>query len=286
MQKKIIESEDKRVERILTNPKERKKAHTDLVAIVESLGLTKNAANHFCEQIFAIYLSTKPIQERDQLAFQFVAQTKVNIDNNPTFILDIMSKKIGNRAAYVANQLTPYLTNVKGKVIDYGAGEGRVAQILHDNLALDIEGADVRNVRGPQITIPLFQFDGSRVPVEDKHYTTGIVSQVLHHDVDNEKILRELDRIVKHKLIIKETIPDGETTEEMLQNMDSTFIKDYLFNRIFRNCDIPAPGTFETPDGWKHRFAKYGWKVNYEKDLGFDLTFIRVRQYLFVFTRL
>jgi Fe-S cluster biosynthesis and repair protein YggX len=112
-----------------------------------------------------------------------------------------------------------------------------------------------------------------------------LLTNVLHHEKNNEKIIDELDRIVRRRLVILETVPIGETENDMEQDKDRTFMNDYLYNHLFHNADVPVPGTFETPNKWIERFSNHGWKLVNEKDLGFDQPTIKDRHYLLVFER-
>lgn len=62
-------------------------------------------------------------------------------------------------------------------------------------------------------------------------------------------------------------------------------MNDYLYNRLFHNADVPVPGTFETPEGWGSRFAKYGWKVKHSENLGEDQKTIKDTHHLLVFEK-
>ncbi len=89
------------------------------------------------------------------------------------------------------------MAGVEGRVVDYGAGDGQVTQKLHDMLGLDIDGYDVRLYPAPNVTIPMATFDGGHVNVPDGSYEAAVMTNVAHHERNNEIILQELSRIVK-----------------------------------------------------------------------------------------
>lgn len=288
MQQNKFETTHERIRRILSTPSERSKVGTDLENMFMNLGLQQHEATQLCEQIFISYLTELPLAIIEQLAWSLMQHCVVKLSdskNSAVSIVDVFNSKAKKRLEQTFLQYAPLLKDFSGKVIDYGAGDGKFAQMLHDNLHIVIEGFDIRAVKAPEVTIPIMQFDGVRVPVPDKYYSAGIVNLVLHHEANNEKILHELNRIVSDKLIIKENVPSGNSEDVMLQDMDRTFILDYFMAKLFRNSDMPVPGAFETPTRWKQRFAKYGWKVNFEQDLGFDPPYIPIRKYLFSFVR-
>jgi len=281
----LIELPESRVKRVLHDPKEHSKLRTDLMMLLENLGLDNRRANELYAQFSALYVSTNLLTDIDNKAHELVRQTEVVINSKKFPLLELLDKQCSQQLEKTFTQYASHLQNEKGRVIDYGAGNGVLTQMLHDKLGLNIEGVDIRDIKSASVNVPILQFNGERVPVADKYYTAGIINLVLHHEVNNEKILIELDRIVSNKLVLKENVPVGATEEEMLQDMDRTFMLDYLMARMFRNYNVPVPGTFETPSGWKRRFAKYGWKIQHEEDLGFDTPCLPIRKCLLVFTR-
>lgn len=282
---KRIEVPELRIKRILRENNERNKVQADIMTLLENLGLDNKRAKELCEQIFALYLSTNSLAAIDLKAYELARQTEVVVDTRKISLLEMRDNKLSQRLATTFAQYAEYLKGETGKVIDYGAGDGVFTQMLHDKLGLDIEGVDIKATKAAGVNVPILRFNGEHVPVADKYYSAGIVNLVLHHEANNEKILMELDRIVSNKLIIKENVPVGATAEEMLQDMDRTFMLDYLMARMFHNYVYPTPGTFETPVGWKSRFLKYGWKVQHERDLGFDVPYLPLRKYLLVLTK-
>ncbi|MEN9647956.1 MAG: hypothetical protein RLY57_760, partial [Candidatus Parcubacteria bacterium] len=127
--------------------------------------------------------------------------------------------------------------------------------------------------------------EGKIVNVVDKHYEAAVLTNVIHHEKINENILKELDRIVARKLVIIETVPVGNTPEEIVLDRERTFANDTLWNRFFNYADIPVPGTYETPEDWIKRFESYGWKTTHSEDLGYDQKSIHDVHHLLVFER-
>ncbi|MDE1868642.1 MAG: class I SAM-dependent methyltransferase [Candidatus Micrarchaeota archaeon] len=192
-----------------------------------------------------------------------------------------LKSKLAERTLLIISQLAPHLSGITGKVMDFGAGSGLVAQGLHDRLGLDIEALDVRDFKSPAVAVKFHQFNGTEAPVPPKYYEAAVLTNVIHHEEDNEKILKELDRIVSKRLVLIETMAAEDTKEEWQR----TFLNDVLWNRFFNHADIPVPGTYENVDGWINRFAAYGWKCSHSEDLGYDQPTITDIHHLFVFDR-
>ena len=201
--------------------------------------------------------------------------------NGKPFTAQIFEKFTG-RAELIYSQVEKYFSGTKGAVIDWGAGDGQVTQLLHDKLKLNIEGVDVRDFRAQTTTVPIKIFDGHHVSVADGYYEMGLMTNVAHHEKDNEKIIEELTRIIKRRLVVIETVPTGSTYEEVEADRGRTFLNDALWNRYFQNANIPVPGTYETPEGWILRFQKHGWKVIQSIDLGIDQPMVQDIHHLLV----
>ena len=275
----------KHIEHSLGNSETREKVTADFIYTFEQLGLSHEQATQLCSDIFTLLLSNKPLADIENQSLRMLENIKLKVNDRELNLIEVLHEKLKDRAKIIASQVEPYLQDVKGKVIDYGTGDGQVAQMLHDHLGLNIEGVDVRLYKAPNVTIPVMSFNGGNVPVANETYEAAMLTNVLHHEKINEKIINELDRIVQHKLVILETVPIGETEETMTQDKDRTFMNDYLYNRLFHSADVPVPGTFETPQKWIERFTKHGWKLAHEEDFGFDQPTIKDRHYLLVFEK-
>jgi SAM-dependent methyltransferase len=276
-----------RIERALSDPEIRKKTQDDFTYTFQQLGLSSEVSLELCNEIFNALSENKPLSaiETDMLhKLEGIFIDNPDSDDKKNLI-EILHAKLKYRAELIFSQVSRFLSDASGRVIDFGAGDGRVMQLLHDALGLDIEGADVRQYSAPDVTVPIKPFDGNRMNVPDGFYDVGIMTNVAHHEKDNENILRELSRIIKKKLVVIETVPTGKTDAEIEKDRERTFMNDYLYNRLFHNADVPVPGTFEIPDGWVRRFAKYGWRVIHSENLGYDQPTIKDVHHLFVFEK-
>ncbi|MCL5419411.1 MAG: class I SAM-dependent methyltransferase [Candidatus Marsarchaeota archaeon] len=249
----------------------------DFVSAFENIGLSEAGAKRLTRQIIAnMRAGTTLKTAEDNVRTLF---DKIEIDGKP--FMEVLHQKLEEREDRIAGELGPYVKGIKGKVIDFGAGSGGIAQRLHDRYGLDMEMVDVSNFRDKSVTVPSLEFEGGRVPAADGRYNAAVLSVVIHHEADNERILRELTRIVKHRIVIIETSPADGTK----QQWERTFVNDALWNRFFQNADIPVPGTYESPDGWIRRFGKHGWRVKHEVFLGYNELTTKLIHNLLVFEK-
>ncbi len=263
------------------DPNTYEKVFLDYSKTFERLGADQKQANRFAELVLSSIKNASTIEDAESKVKKFFETEKVNGKT----VFEMIRDGLAGRFQIMFSQLERFLDGVKGKVIDYGCGSGTFTQILHDSLGLDIEGVDVRDFRASNITVPVKVFDGYSVPVADKYYSCAVLTNVIHHEFDNEKILAELDRITAKKLVIIETVPEADNDENAKQDWGRMILNDSLWNRFFNYANIPVPGSYETPFTWIKRFEKYGWKCTHSKDLGFDQPTIQDRHHLMVFEK-
>lgn len=277
-----------RLKEALNDAEIKEKIENDFTYTFKQLGLDDVAAQELCDEVIAELSGESRLDSIEaKILDRFNNIYIEDRESNKKNIVDILHEKLKDRAELIVSQVRPYFMGVKGKVFDYGTGDGQVAQRLHDDpeLHLNIEGGDVRNYKASNVTIPVKVFNGKRVDGPDRQYEVVLMTNVAHHEKNNELIIEELTRIADKKLIVIETVPTGKSEEELKKDAERTFANDYLYNRLFHNADVPVPGTYETPNGWENRFRAHGWKVAKSEDLGYDQPTIRDIHHLFVFEK-
>ena len=273
----ILMSELKRVASDTTT---HNKAQENFITTFDRLGMGSKA-----EDLSLLLLSTirdtDTIEEAERKIRSCFEQTGAT---NGRTVFELIQGGLDGRFELMFSQLQPHLKGVR-HAIDYGCGSGVLTQMLHDRLGMKMEGVDVRDFRAKKVTVPVRQFDGYQVPVADGHYQCAVLTNVIHHEVKNERLLAELDRIAANKLVIIETVPEAVTDEEAKADWGRMLLNDALWNRFFNYANIPCPGTYETPTGWIRRIEQYGWQLVHSQDLGFDQPTIQDRHHLLVFER-
>lgn len=275
-----------RLERGLGHPGVRDKIESDFAYTFRQLGLDEAAAQALRSEVIAALSGQDPLDRIEaRILERFEHIYLPGADGK--HLVGVLHEKLAGRAGIIAAQVRPYLLGVRGRVFDYGTGDGQVAQRLHDDpaLRLDIEGGDVRYYKAPDVTITVRQFDGCRVDVPDGAYEAALATNVAHHEQNNQAILVELTRIVSRRLVMIETVPTGANPREIEDDAERTFANDYLYNRLFHNADVPVPGTYETPAGWVARITRLGWRLVDAENLGYDQPTIRDVHHLLVFDR-
>jgi len=275
-----------RIHAALKDPETARKTRDDFEYTFQKLGLQPESAVELCDKIMVMLNSADALEKIEAECLALLESIMVvDEDDSTTPLPLVLHQKLQCRAELIFSQIAPYIGQVDGKMIDYGAGDGQVTQLLHDRLCVNVEGFDIRLYTAPNVTVPIQLFDNRQVSEPDKSYEVGVMTNVLHHELNNDFILEDISRLVQKRLVVIETVPVGDTEEAMEHDKERTFMNDYLYNRLFHNADVPVPGTFETPQAWVQRFADHGWKAVYQEDLGFDQPTIKDRHHLLVLER-
>lgn len=95
------------------------------------------------------------------------------------------------------------------RVVDVGAGEGSLLQILDDTrfarelYALEISPSGLQAIQGRNLRclVEAKPFDGYKIPYADKFFDLAILCHVLEHVEHERVLLHELRRIARHIVI-------------------------------------------------------------------------------------
>ncbi|NTW82319.1 MAG: class I SAM-dependent methyltransferase [Chlorobiaceae bacterium] len=260
-----------------------KAAEEDFIATFYGLGVEQEEASRLALFVFRqIHTAQSAIQLENDIFARYQA---IRIEKNgKSFTLpQALTVQISGRAETIFSQVSDCFTDIQGPVIDYGAGDCQVTQLLKDRLDLDIEAADVVDYRTPRTTVQFSAIREGKLDRPDGFYDAALLTNVLHHEKNNALILADIDRLVTGRIVIIETVPEGKTDAEQEADLGRTFLNDWFYNRTFHpNAGIPVPGSYETIDGWKSRFARTGWILLKVTDLGRDQPLIADRHVLFV----
>lgn len=173
-----------------------------------------------------------PLSQIENSRYNFFRKQKIYPANDlpKKAILEFIQEALSERLNMVYERAKDHLKGVRGRIIDFSIGYGN-----------------------------------TNVP--DKYYEAGMAIMILSHEKENEKVLEELNRTVRRKLVVIEPVPNPNSSLSAEKELERTFMIEYFCNRILRNENIPVPGNFETKEDWPKRFAPYGWECTYNEYL-------------------
>jgi SAM-dependent methyltransferase len=124
-----------------------------------------------------------------------------------------------NRRIWVLSRHLAKAIPGRGTVLDIGCGDGQLAlALMRLRPDLKVEGVDV--VPRPKTMIPVAQYDGIKLPFEDKSFDYVTIVDVLHHTDDPTVVMSEASRVARHGVVIKDHLREGVLAHETLAFMD------------------------------------------------------------------
>jgi len=122
------------------------------------------------------------------------------------------------RVRVLAKRLAPELPP-NGSVLDVGAGDGSLAaQIarLRPDLRMHCVDVQVRTATA----LPVEPFDGAKLPYHDDAFDAVLLVDVLHHTLDPLALLREVRRVARLRILVKDHALEGPFAGVTLRFMD------------------------------------------------------------------
>ena len=133
-------------------------------------------------------------------------------------------------------------------VLDVGCGEGSIdSLILGQRPDISIRGADVL-VRA-QTRIPVDLLDGETLPFAADSFDVVLLVDVLHHSEDPIGLLREVTRIARGTILVKDHICERALDRHLLEFMD------WVGNA---RHGVPLLSNYWSRQQWSEAFAKLG----------------------------
>ena len=153
-----------------------------------------------------------------------------------------------NRRIWVLSRHLAQAIPGRGSVLDLGCGDGQLAQaLMRLRPDLKVEGVDI--VPRPRTLIPVTQYDGVRLPFDDKSVDYVTIVDVLHHTEDPAIVLAEARRVARQGVIIKDHLREGFLAQKTLTFMD-------WFGNL--GDGVPMPYNFLSRAEWRDIFGRVG----------------------------
>ena len=156
----------------------------------------------------------------------------------------IVSKR---RVKKLAAHLADFLPR-DSKILDIGSGNGRlVRRVLELRPDLDIQGVDV--VCAPSSTIPIKVYDGKTLPFDTDSWQVCMACDVLHHCDNPILVLREMRRVAKDAIVLKDHLADSHISRALLCVMD--WVGNFGYG-------TKVPFNFFSSSEWQEAYTELG----------------------------
>lgn len=126
-----------------------------------------------------------------------------------------------HRLKVLVKLIQPYLSK-NDRVLDIGCGAGLLgnAIVRSAQTPSDIEYTGVeKHPRGGE-PINVVAYDGDGLPFEDKSFDVVLIADVLHHDPEPQRLLKEAARVSKKYVIVKDHKIDGLFAQSRVSFLD------------------------------------------------------------------
>lgn len=130
-------------------------------------------------------------------------------------------------------------------ILDIGCNDGRVGDMMmKSNPSLSVKGIDIQNNNGCLIEKTLY--DGEKIPYPDNSFDIVMANDMLHHTTDIPKILKEMKRVSRKYIIIKDVVIYSKLSHLMIS------FADYISNVRY---GIPCTYNFPDWQTWNKYFS-------------------------------
>jgi SAM-dependent methyltransferase len=138
------------------------------------------------------------------------------------------------------------------KVLDVGCGDGQIGDLVRTRRP-DVEVAGIDIAARPTTRIPVTEFDGLTIPLEDDGMDVVMLVDVLHHAEEPAALLGEAARVARRAVVLKDVTPLGPLSDATLRFMD------WVGNA---RHGVPLPYRFWSQAEWRQAFAELGLGVD------------------------
>ena len=119
------------------------------------------------------------------------------------------------------DQILPWL-NSGDRILDVGCGYGALGKMIMESpwCPADVKVMGLEKTSRDHIQIPIEYYSGNQIPYSNNSFDIIILADVLHHEIDQHKLIDECARISKRYIIIKDHKLDGAWAQYRISLMD------------------------------------------------------------------
>ena len=164
---------------------------------------------------------------------------------------------------------------VGDKILDLGAGNGLLGELIKNELKKEVKLIDVIDYNCSSLPIDIVK-PGSRLPLEDNEVNTTILYTVLHHAEDPDQVLEEAVRVTENRIVLVE----GYVEDPKVTIINSYF--DWFLNRVAVDTDMNIPFNYRKQSEWEEDFKRSGLELAKAEYWGMDDPIVPEHHILYV----
>lgn len=129
------------------------------------------------------------------------------------------------------------------RVLDVGCGNGTLGRAIMDNPGCpkDVSVTGLERFKRGGEPIEVVPYDGVTFPFPDESFDVVIVADVLHHEDDPDRLLRECARVTRRLVIVKDHQVNGLLAQQRISLIDWAANAPYGVKCLYR---------YNTPAQW------------------------------------
>ncbi len=143
-------------------------------------------------------------------------------------------------------------------VLDVGCGFGELGAAIaaHPRCPRGVRVEGLERVKRGGEKIPVTEYDGETIPLDDDAFDVVILADVLHHDHNPDRLLSQCARVAARTLIIKDHARNGPLAQQRISLIDWAANAPY---------GVPCLYRYNTVEGWRASHAKHGLTIADER---------------------
>ena len=168
----------------------------------------------------------------------------------------LLAPLMRSRARDKWDRIRPHVPALRpgGRVLDVGAGEGYVGDVVAESWGVGVSSVDVARFGGGRRRIDLY--DGRSLPYATGRFDAALIVFVLHHADDPVAVLREAVRVTDGPVVVLETVWRAGWQKRWLERIDR------LANRLRSGGGIDEEALdIRSGADWRRLFDREGFAV-------------------------
>jgi SAM-dependent methyltransferase len=155
---------------------------------------------------------------------------------------------LGSRIQTLSQCFTQLMPKRPMEGLDVGCGSGELAVCIQNKRPdIHLTGVDVFVRKNTAIKV--LEFDGLHLPFPDKCFDFVMISDVLHHTLHPEELIKECSRVARSYIFIKDHISDSKWDYSVLSFMD------WVGNRGY---EVVLPYNYLSTKTWNEIYRRTG----------------------------